>query len=98
MTATLPVSFSFGAAFGANWGKQFGVINWAPRNRNRIVRRKDVEAQIEMFSSEDFDVERFLGSQGYINVSRYRTLVAMACLSNSWASLGILLQLTTGKD
>lgn len=28
-------------------------------------------AEIELFSSDDFDVERFLGSQGYINVSSY---------------------------
>ncbi|CAK9266705.1 unnamed protein product [Sphagnum jensenii] len=30
-----------------------------------------VEARIEEFSSDDFEVERLLGSYGYINVSRY---------------------------
>lgn len=61
---------SVGAAFGGSWWKR-GVAG-------RRVRRRGVEAQIEMFSSEDFDVERFLGSQGYINVSRCVSLVAMA--------------------
>ena len=30
-----------------------------------------MEAQIEMFSSDDFSVERLLGTQGYMNVKRW---------------------------
>ncbi|KAG0618596.1 hypothetical protein M758_4G076500 [Ceratodon purpureus] len=67
-------SFSFGAAFGAHtsWCKHAaGVVTTSRSNCNRIRRKGVVEAQIEMFSSDDFDVDRFLGSQGYINVSSY---------------------------
>jgi hypothetical protein len=65
VTAMVPLSF--GAALGGGWCKR-GVAGG--RVSSRGVRRKGVQAQIEMFSSEDFDVERLLGSQGYINVSR----------------------------
>ena len=58
---------SSGAAFGGSWCKRGAGVAGGSR---RGVRRTAVKAQIEMFSSDDFDVERFLGSQGYINVSR----------------------------
>lgn len=71
VTAALPLPLSFRAAFGANWCTKAIAAAHSGRRSNRVVRRKRVVAEIELFSSDDFDVERFLGSQGYINVSSY---------------------------
>ncbi|CAK9869256.1 unnamed protein product [Sphagnum jensenii] len=63
-------SFSFSTVFDSNSRKlrmhQKPKCKWL-HDREGIA----VEARIEEFSSDDFEVERLLGSYGYINVSSY---------------------------
>ncbi len=63
-------SFSFSTVFDSNSRKL--RMHWKPKSKWLHDREGiAVEVRIEEFSSDDFEVERLLGSYGYINVSRY---------------------------
>lgn len=62
---------SFTAAFGWTVSNLSRGVRPTGNGSRRRRRRKGVEAQIEMFSSDDFSVERLLGTQGYMNVKRW---------------------------
>jgi hypothetical protein len=64
------LSFSFSTVFDSNSRK----LRMHRKPKSKWLHDREgiaVEARIEEFSSDDFEVERLLGSYGYINVSRY---------------------------
>ncbi|CAK9212188.1 unnamed protein product [Sphagnum troendelagicum] len=64
------LSFCFSTVFDSNSRKQ--RMHRKPKSKWLHDREGiAVEALIEEFSFDDFEVERLLGSYGYINVSRY---------------------------
>jgi hypothetical protein len=63
-------SFSFSTVFDSNSRK----LRMHRKPKSKWLHDREgiaMEARIEEFSSDDFEVERLLGSYGYINVSRY---------------------------
>ncbi|KAH8970055.1 hypothetical protein BDL97_02G067000 [Sphagnum fallax] len=63
-------SFSFSTVFDSNSRK----LRMHRKPKSKWLHDREgiaVEARIEEFSSDDFEVERLLGSYGYINVSSY---------------------------
>ncbi|CAM6066119.1 unnamed protein product [Sphagnum tenellum] len=63
-------SFSFSTVFDSNSRK----LRMHRKPKSKWLHDREgiaVEARVEEFSSDDFEVERLLGSYGYINVSSY---------------------------